>query len=34
MSKMKKPDLRIGSAHASMLYIGKKTVKEVEERDE
>lgn len=28
MSEMKKPDLRIGSAH----YIVKKTVKEVEEQ--
>lgn len=30
MSEMKKPDLRFGSA--PVLYIGKKTVKEVEEQ--
>lgn len=30
MSEMKKPDLRFGSA--SVFYIGKKTVKEVEEQ--
>lgn len=32
MSEMKKLDLRFGSAYASALYIGKKTVKEVEEQ--
>ena len=32
MSEMKKPDLRFGSAYASALYIGKKTVEEVEEQ--
>ena len=32
MSEMKKPDLRFGSAYASALYIGKKTVKDVEEQ--
>lgn len=32
MSEMKKPDLRFGSAYASAPYIGKKTVKEVEEQ--
>ena len=32
MSEMKKPDLRFGSAYASALYIGQKTVKEVEEQ--
>ncbi len=30
MSEMKKPDLRFGSAYT--FYIGKKTVKEVEEQ--
>lgn len=30
MSEMKKPDLRFGSVPA--IYIGKKTVKEVEEQ--
>ncbi len=32
MSERKKPDLRFGSAPASALNIGKKTVKEVEEQ--
>lgn len=32
MSEMKKPDLRFGNAYASALYIGKKTVKEMEEQ--